>query len=209
MTTGTTATAVGPAREDGRLLRSRRTRERVLAAFLSLVESGDIAPTVDRIAERAEVSARTVFHQFADLETLYRLAGRQVLRRVAEAARPVDPGLPLADRVAAFAAQRARVLELLHPVACSARLREPVSQALRDNRDTLRALSRTELGEVFGAELAGLPTARRERVLTALGLLCDWAAWWQLREESGLSAARAQEVVREALLDLLTGLPGR
>lgn len=203
--TATTPAPVAP-REDGRLLRSRRTRDRVLDAYLALLREGDGAPTSARIAQRAQVSSRTVFAQFADLETLRRLAGRRVLDEVVAATRQVDPALPLRGRVAAYAEGRAHVLELLHPVASAARLLEPSSAALAANRDRLLALSRQEIREVFGTELAQVPEARRDAVVRAVGLLSDWAAWWQLREESRLSPAEAERVVRAGVEALLQGL---
>ncbi|MGZ6827288.1 MAG: TetR/AcrR family transcriptional regulator [Mycobacteriales bacterium] len=203
--TPTTPAPVAP-REDGRLLRSRRTRDRVLDAYLALLREGDGAPTSARIAQRAQVSCRTVFAQFEDLETLRRLAGRRVLDEVVAATRPVDPALPLPDRVAAYAGGRARVLELLHPVASAARLLEPSSAALAANRDRLLALSRQEIREVFGPELAAVPPARRDALVLAVALLSDWAAWWQLREESRLPPAEAEQVVRTGVGALLAGL---
>lgn len=204
-----TATTPAPVRahEDGRLLRSRRTRDRLLDAYLALLREGDGTPTSRRIAQRAQVSCRTVFAHFDDLETLHRLAGRRVLDEVVAAAVPVDPALPLDGRVAAYARGRAHVLELLHPVASAARLLEPSSPALAANRDLLLALSRQEVRQVFAPELAAVREDARDALVLALGLLSDWAAWWQLREESRLSPPEAERVVRQGVAALLAGLP--
>ena len=196
---------IGDGHIDGRLLRSIRTRDRVLDAFLALIEEGDLSPTAQRVAVRAEVSLRTVFHQFEDLDTLHRLAGERLRERVAAVTEPVDVTLPLPQRLEAFTRRRVRVLTVLHPLASAARLREPVSQALRDNRDALRAVARAQLEAVFAPELEPLSDASRHRLVTALGLVTSWAAWWQLREESELSPDEAGEVMRSGVAALLAG----
>lgn len=194
-----------PEHVDGRLLRSIRTRDRVLDAFLALIEEGDLSPTAQRVAVRAQVSLRTVFHQFEDLDTLHRLAGERLRDRLAEVTEPVDPGLPLAVRIDAVMSNRVRALTLVHPLASAARLREPMSQALRDNRDALQATARASLAAAFAPELEPLPPGARERLLAALGLVSSWSAWYQLREESGLGTEEACAVMRDALAALLAG----
>jgi TetR/AcrR family transcriptional regulator, regulator of autoinduction and epiphytic fitness len=190
---------------DGRLLRSIRTRDRVLDAFLALVQEGDLSPTAQRVAARAEVSLRTVFHQFEDLDTLHRLAGERLRERLAALTDPIDPALPLPDRVEAFARRRVKILTVLHPVASAARLREPVSDGLRENRDALLASARAQLEAVFAPELAELSEPARGRLVSALGLASSWAAWWQLREESGLDVDEAEAVIRAGVTALLSG----
>src|SRR5208282_909869 len=59
------------ARLDGRLARSARTRHAVVDALLDLLGEGDLRPTAARIADRAGVSLRLVFHHFDDLEAIY------------------------------------------------------------------------------------------------------------------------------------------
>ena len=67
------------ARIDGRLARSARTRHAVVDALLDLLGEGDLRPTAARIAERAGVSLRIVFHHFEDLRGS---AGRRVTMAV-------------------------------------------------------------------------------------------------------------------------------
>ena len=115
---------------DGRLARSARTRHAVVDALLDLLGEGDLRPTAARIAERAGVSLRLVFHHFDDLETIYsELADRQA-ERVKPLTKPIDVALPFPRRVELFSAQRGRVLETLSPVRRSAVLMEPFRPAL-------------------------------------------------------------------------------
>jgi AcrR family transcriptional regulator len=66
---------------DGRIARSKRTRESIANALLELLEEGVSQPRAQHIAERAEVSVRTVFQHFDDMEGLYsEIVIRQTLR---------------------------------------------------------------------------------------------------------------------------------
>src|ERR1700733_2213878 len=101
---------------DGRLARGARTRHAVVDALLDLLNEGDLRPTAARIAERAGVSLRIVFHHFDDLESIYsELADRQA-ERVKPLTVPIPVTLPFARRVEEFSAQRGRLLETLSPV---------------------------------------------------------------------------------------------
>lgn len=59
---------------DGRTLRRRRNRDAVIASLISLIQEGDLDPTVAKIADRAAVSHRSIFRYFEDLDELARTA---------------------------------------------------------------------------------------------------------------------------------------
>ncbi|MDX6728473.1 MAG: TetR/AcrR family transcriptional regulator, regulator of autoinduction and epiphytic fitness, partial [Baekduia sp.] len=46
---------------DGRVARSHRTRAAIVEALVSLLEAGNVQPTIEEIAARASVAPRTVF----------------------------------------------------------------------------------------------------------------------------------------------------
>ena len=56
---------------DGRVARSHRTRAAIVDALISLLEEGNVQPTVEEIAARAGVAPRTVFQHYADREALF------------------------------------------------------------------------------------------------------------------------------------------
>src|SRR5258707_1384214 len=59
-----------PASIDGRRLRSERTRQYIIGAYLALLSEGPRVPTAMQIAERAGYSVRSLFERFPDLLTL-------------------------------------------------------------------------------------------------------------------------------------------
>ena len=61
-------------RVDGRRLRSERTRQLIIEAYMALVRDSSQIPTAVQIAERAGYSVRSIFERFADLNHIARLS---------------------------------------------------------------------------------------------------------------------------------------
>ena len=198
-----TATAAPLQRTDGRTERSRRTREAVVDAMLALQEEGDLAPSGRRVAERAGVSARTVYLHFADMEELFVEAGDRFLTRLAGIDEPVPVSASFTERVGLFCARRARVLETLLPVYRASRLRQPYSAARRPNRDRYVRASDREVDAAFAPELAARAPEERARLRAALHVATCAAAWDVLRDDRGLSANAAAAVLHDAVAGLL------
>jgi TetR/AcrR family transcriptional regulator of autoinduction and epiphytic fitness len=189
---------------DGRTARAIRTRRAVVDALLALLAEGDPRPGGERIAERAGVSLRALWANFADLETLYAAAGQRQLERQAELARRISPRLPLNQRVAALCRQRAQVLEFLAPIARAAQLREPFSAALRANRARQYQIARDELAQLFAAELAAGTKTDADELLNAMTAASTWPAWSVLRDDLELSVPAARSAMGRTLRALLS-----
>ena len=63
-------TPLKPLRIDGRRLRSERTRQTIIEAYLALLRENPQVPTAAQIAERAGYSVRSIFERFPDLLSL-------------------------------------------------------------------------------------------------------------------------------------------
>jgi AcrR family transcriptional regulator len=61
-----------PARIDGRRLRSERTKQLIIEAYLALLRENPVVamPTAAQIADRAGYSVRSIFERFPDLSKL-------------------------------------------------------------------------------------------------------------------------------------------
>ena len=188
---------------DGRLARSARTRHAVVDALLDLLNEGDLRPTAARIAERAGVSLRIVFHHFDDLEAIYsELADRQA-ERVKPLTAPISVALPFARRVEKFAAQRGRLLETLSPVRRSAVLMEPFRPSLARQLKHARDLTRAAAIAAFAPELSKLAADQKRATIAALDVATSWVAWEQMRRHQGLSETEARSVMATTIRALL------
>lgn len=188
---------------DGRLARSARTRHAVVDALLDLLNEGDLSPTAARIAERAGVSLRLVFHHFDDLEAIYsELADRQA-ERVKPLTVPISVALPLPRRVEEFSAQRGGLLETLSPVRRAAVLMEPFRPALAKRLKHARDQTRAAAIVAFAPELSKLAAAERRAATAALDVITSWVAWEQMRRHQGLSETEARGVMATTIRALL------
>jgi TetR/AcrR family transcriptional regulator of autoinduction and epiphytic fitness len=192
------------ARLDGRLARSARTRHAVVAALLELLDEGDLRPTAARIAERAGVSLRLVFHHFDDLEAIYSEVADRQAERVKPLTAPISIGLPFARRVEKFARQRGRLLETLSPVRRSAVLMEPFRPALAKRLKHARDLMRAATIAAFAPELAKFAADEKGAAVAALELVTSWVGWEQMRRHQGLSEAEARGVMASSIRALLS-----
>ncbi len=164
---------------------------------------GDLRPTAPRIAERAGVSLRTVWQQFADMEALLVEAIRRDHEILWTLVEPIDPDQPLTTRVALFVGQRCRVLERMAPSWRAARLQEPFSEHLRRDKAETIAMARAELESVFAMELNSLRGQRRRQLADGLHAVSLWAFWESLRTELGLGPEKAAAQVRSVFSTLL------
>jgi TetR/AcrR family transcriptional regulator, regulator of autoinduction and epiphytic fitness len=195
------AVDVEPA--DGRAARSHRTRRAIIDAMRALHAEGDLRPTVPRIAARAGVSLRTVWQQFADREALLLEAvrrDREIQRSLVER---IDPNQPLAARVDAFIAQRARVLEEMTPTWRAARVHQPFSDQLQRDRTRRNGGARAEVEQVFAAELGALSAQERQQLVNVLHATSLWSFWETLRTDLDLSPLAARQILKSTFTALL------
>jgi len=182
--------------------RAERARASIAEALLSLIDEGDLQPTANRIAERAGISLRLIYHHFGDLESLYKEASRIQLKRLLERYVPVPPDLPYDERLVAFADQRARIYEWQTPVRRSAMINEHGSRALQEARSWGMTAAQHEFQKTFATEIDEIPDDQREVTLDALAMVAGWPAWDELRS-SGRTIEQATAAMSHAITVLL------
>jgi TetR/AcrR family transcriptional regulator of autoinduction and epiphytic fitness len=196
-----------PARDrepaDGRAARSHRSRRAIVEAMRALHAEGDLRPTAPRVAERAGVSLRTVWQQFADMEALLVEANRRDNEIVRSLMERIDPHQPLAARVALFTGQRARILEQMSPTWRAARLHEPFSAELARNKARTLMIAKADLERIFAAELAEVAGTERQQLVDGLHAVSVWSFWESLRTELGLDPGPAEDLMRATFTALL------
>lgn len=189
---------------DGRIARSIRTREAVVDALFDLLNEGDLQPTASRIAERANISLRLVFHHFDDLETIYAEVHRRQLERTLPMLEPpVLPTAPLTKRISDFVAQRSRIAEFITPIRRSANLREPFTPTIAKMLAGAREVARNQIRDIFERELSALPAGERRDLLNALIVAMSWEAWDVMRRYQDLSESDARRVMERTVRALL------
>lgn len=204
-----TPPAASPADGPRPGLRERKkikTREAIRAATYALVEEqGYDATTIDRIAERAEVSPSTVFRYFPTKEDIVLTDGYDA--RIAEEIRRRPAGEPWHDtvRLALRRAARLGVEEDPRTTRLRTRLMVQVpavrSRMTRSMSGTGRALCRA-IGERTGHDPDGLEV--RVHAMALVGALVETSLYWAEhghRDDFTVLLDRALDVLEH-------GLPG-
>jgi TetR/AcrR family transcriptional regulator, regulator of autoinduction and epiphytic fitness len=183
-----------PADADGRVTRGQRNREAIIDALLECYEAGSLRPSIEEVATRAGVSARSVHNHFVDVESLRaEVAQRQWERHFHGAI--ADLSGSTRSRIDAIIAARAAVYEAITPVRRAALLSVHDSPAIASNLARLDRRLRRQLQEAF-------PDCDRD-TLDALDAALSWDTWNRLRNAQHCTPARARRVLDRTVTALL------
>jgi AcrR family transcriptional regulator len=188
---------------DGRRRRREQNREAVLDALVALFGEGTYQPTADEVAERAGISARSLFRYFDDADDLSRAAIERELGTAAPLlALDVDPTLPTGDKVIAVVEARGRLYDAVAATARVARLSAHRNPVVADQLARRRSLFRSQVAAAFAPELDALaPT--RPHTLATVDVLCSFETFELLRQAQGLSRRATRAALVDSLLALL------
>jgi AcrR family transcriptional regulator len=202
--------SVPPAKSpriDGRRLRSERTKQLIIEAFLSLVREDPKVPTAVQIAERAGYSVRSIFERFPDLNAL-RVAGADYHLAQAAALAPArnvdgDRATRLESQVETRAQTCERGVALWRVLINSQDGSDELRLRVRRAREF--TIGRLEL--MYRPELSVLPTEQRRDLLITLEALTDIESWARMREQHGMPYDEARAVWIFAIDRLLPPTP--
>lgn len=173
-----------------------------MEAVLDLIRETGTQPSAQAVAERAEVSLRTVFRHFDDVESLFGAAVAHQIKRVGSMFEPLPASGDLATRIDALLTHRALLFEEIAPIRRAAQRRdehEAIRTWLARSHDLLRVQMVTQLAP----ELDRLSPAERATVVEALDVATGWPAWDAMRRLRGLDVETATAVVSLAIHRLL------
>jgi AcrR family transcriptional regulator len=182
---------------DGRTQRGRRNREAIIDALLACYDDGILRPSVDEVAARAGVSARSVHNHFDDVEALRAEVAQRQWERFARFVSAIDASTPVAERVEQLVVQRAAFFEGVTPVRRAALLSLPDSPTIAANLTRLDRTLRRQLERAF-------PDLARDE-LDAIDAIASWDAWNRLRAAQGCSVNRARRILVTTIRTLAEG----
>ena len=197
----TSAPVAVPVRHDGRNRRADETRRKVIAAAKAMIAETSAAPTVVAVAKRADVSVRSVFQHFGDVESLFVTVFDSAIEELAIPEVP-PAGQPLTIRIETLVQNMAEVFEKVVPLRLAAGqfVGHP---GLVARAATARQRLRDVSMSIFAPEFATLGEAAREELADAIGAALSPEAWIVLRRRDGLSVDRARAVWRRTLTALM------
>ena len=186
-------TPTTPLRERRRLV----ARQALLDAYVELaLEGGAEAITFARLAERADVSERTVFRHFASRAELDEAFDALLLERMGFLGFPTR----LADVPAFIEDLHGRFDELADLMTVAVRTATARLQPAQERR-------LAELRDALSDDLEALPGDRTEEVVAVLDLLISATCWHRLHHLAGLTDGRGPRAAAEtarAVIDRIT-----
>lgn len=189
-----------PARADGRNRRAAETRRKIIEAAKVMIDETSEAPTVVGVARRADVSVRSVFQHFGDVQSLFVTIVDSVGLQIEMPQFKKDGAV--ADRVTSLIEGLGQLFDKIVPLRVAAG-QFATHGALVDRSRLARAKLREATFEVFAPEFAALDAEDRERLADAIGAALSLDAWIVLRRRDGLSFERAASVWQLTLTALL------
>jgi AcrR family transcriptional regulator len=182
---------------DGRRQRSANSARRIVEAMITLVRAGNLAPSAEAVSKQADVSLRTVFRHFEDMDSLYLEMSAVIEAEVVPLVTAPLPEVAWPELLTELIARRARVFEHIMPFKLAGNLRRHQSALLMRRHLDFSDMQRRVLAEVAP------PTLRGDVVrFEALDLVLCFESWHRLRDDQRLSVARAQAVLLAAGLAL-------
>ena len=87
------------SQEDGRILRSQKSQNIILESIISLIISGNFYPTAEEVAKQSGIAIRTVFRQFADMESLLMKVDEYINNKLITEQKEIKLNTPLLKRL--------------------------------------------------------------------------------------------------------------
>jgi AcrR family transcriptional regulator len=194
-------------RVDGRHLRSARTKQVIVDAYLALLRENPKVPTAARIAERAGYSVRSVFERFPDLHALRVAATDYILAQATAQAAAGNVHGDRQTRLKAYVEIRGRNCEYWLPLWRALNVNQGDSTELKTRILRVHELTRKRIELMYRPELSTLEEQERRQILIAVQTLVDFESWAHMREHNGLSTAEACAVWILAIDRLLPPAP--
>lgn len=189
----------GPAaKTDGRLNRSIVTRKRIVDALTALIYEGQLTPTAEQVATRADVGLRTVFRHFDDMDALY----REIALDLDTVIQPVIgqrlSGATWQDRLRHSVVLRTEFFDRVAALHLATQVHrhesDYLTQQVKQTVDLQRELLRRQLPP---------EVAQDATLFDALDVVLSIEMWIRLRREQRLPADAARQVILRTVAGLL------
>jgi len=192
---------------DRRRLRSERTKQRIVEAFLELLREGDPNPRVGEIAKRAGCAIRSIHERFVTVNELHGAAAEYAMNQAIALAPLTNADADRHTRINAQVRTRGGTCERTLPLWRLLLASQSVSPGLRDKVTLARRMIGLRLEAMYRPELATLSAVERRKLLVTLEALTDFESWGLMREHHGMSFDDACDIWIGAIDRLLPPTP--
>lgn len=193
---------------DGRHARRERNLEHVVNAYMDLLREGVAQPSAAQLAERADVTPRTVYRYMHDDATLKSEVGKRI---VAEFQFPDHAegwhSASLPDRIDAYLTFGLEVYDRTAPIMRVARANFAAGPVVERGVREVRKMIREQIATLFAPELGHLDAADRQAEVLSIQALMIFDPLEYLHEH--LDRERVHQLLRRHLYSSLSAASER
>ncbi|WP_159267527.1 TetR/AcrR family transcriptional regulator [Zhongshania aliphaticivorans] len=183
---------------DGRVQRSKRSRQLIIEAMLELINEGVLIPTAQQVADRANIAIRTVFRHFSEMEQLYNELDARIRDHYIDLFRGGDRSGSLAQRLQHAIERHANAYIALSPIILATHALLWRSPVLTKNYAENQHKLRNDLDDWL-PELAAVSAATRE----AVDAVASFEFWHRLHVSQGIDKDNSVKLIVGMISNLL------
>ena len=148
---------------DGRILRSQKSQSIILDAIIKLINSGNYYPTAEEVAKESRIAIRTVFRQFADMESLLMKVDELINHKLLNDEKEIKLDLPLASRLDLIIEERLYYYEKYENIMIATITQLPKYKILQKKYPEYQKLLRKRTEKII-PELSNIKTNNQELI---------------------------------------------
>jgi|TARA_B110000914_G_scaffold226508_1_gene252352 AcrR family transcriptional regulator len=187
-----------PNKKDGRLERSKKSRDLIIQAMRDLIDEGILSPTAQQVAETAQVGIRTVFRHANDMETLFKQIGKTNAKQRSALFLEADKTGTLELRIKNFLKTRTTgYAEMQNFILANAAAKWKYKFLDQEYKAVIKTLKQN-LHEWF-PEMVNLPKEKQEMIHA----ITSFEFWYRLRAHQNMSNKSANDLMANQLRSLL------
>ncbi len=188
---------------DGRVARRQRNRERVVDAYVELLGEGVANPTAAELAERTELTSRSVYRHMQADSTLKSDIAERIIAVFRSAQHTVIPDrATLPERLDAFVTTHLEMYAQGSQIMRAIRGHVEADSIVLETINAIQAIAREQLSTSFAPELAPLAAEERHAEVVAMHTLLTFASLEYLHQH--VAPELVHNVIRRHLHALLT-----
>jgi len=181
-----------PPKIDGRRLRSERTKQLIIEAYLALAQDlSPRVPTAAEIAGKAGYSVRSIFERFPDIRALQVAAVDYSFAQISALAPPRGVDGDRKTRIESHVRTRGQTCDRWVRLWRSLIINQGDSPELKERIRLARERVTARIELMFAPEFAVMQPEARRQMLMVLEALTDVESWTRMREFFGLSVDEA------------------
>ena len=148
---------------DGRILRSQKSQSIILDAIIKLINSGNYYPTAEEVAKESGIAIRTVFRQFADMESLLMKVDELINHKLLNDEKEIKLDLPLVSRLELIIEERLYYYEKYENIMIATITQLPKYKILQKKYPEYQKLLRKRTEKII-PELSNIKTNNQELI---------------------------------------------